>query len=174
MATLVLGRRRIVWEPPAELNIAITPEISSSTPDIRTQNLVIEVKSGNRHRSLKQRDLEISEKEKIQNGLFLPNNGMITPDLCVQFKARELPAVVAIFQVTGYVTTLHDRVKRGELNVRDKRSYEAYLKEHRDRWATYDSPKYHAMRARAETVETRTQRLPPAPAIFTGKRRTVN
>jgi hypothetical protein len=137
-------KRKILWEPPqaaedSPVAVDTSPEpMATESPPVR--------RSGNGHKSLKHRALEPHEKDKIQSQLFIPHNGMIGKDLCVDFKTQKLPGEVSIFQVTGYVTALHIRVAAGKLRVQDKRSYENFIKGHRNLWKTYDSEKYRAMR----------------------------
>jgi hypothetical protein len=155
--------RRILWEPePIEMAPAFWVAPVVPPPPVI---VVPDTPSGNGHKRMKIRDLEQHEKDKIETLLFVPSNGQIYPDMCVQFKATKLPAEVAIFQVTGYVTALHGRVARGKLHVRNAGAYETFIRNHRALWRTYDSPRYKAMREQALPVNQ--HRTPRFAAVST-------
>ena len=113
----------------------------------RIRTVPAPTRSGNGHKALKTRDLESLEKNKIETKLFIPNNGCIGPDMCVEFKMKHLPDDVAIFQITGYVTALHGKVARGKMHLQNMEAYETFIRTHRSLWRTFDSPKYRSMRA---------------------------
>lgn len=99
----------------------------------------------NGHYARKKRDLQDSERDIIR-AAFLSKNGEIEEDACVEIKA-DLDPDVTIFQVTGFVTYLHNQIASGSLVVKNMASYEIFIQNHRDLWAKYDSPKYRAMRS---------------------------
>jgi hypothetical protein len=108
-------------------------------------------RSGNGHKIMKVRDLNDSEKNGIRS-FFLDRNGCIENDACVEYK-KHLDVEVAIFQVTGFVTYLHKCIAMGRWTVTNMASYLTFLRGHRNLWATYDSPKYRAMRAKLEVAD---------------------
>jgi len=116
------------------------PEMKPITDEDETP-----VRSGNGHKSLKKRDLTDSEKSSIR-GFFTEKNGQIENDACVEYKKKEMDPDVAIFQVTGFVSYLHLQIARGKLRVHDMTAYLEFIGSHRNLWATYNSPKYRAMR----------------------------
>ena len=107
-------------------------------------------KSGNGHKSAKVRELEDSEKDLIRS-VFTSLNGQITEDACKPILSKMDP-VISIFQVTGFVSYLHRKVAEGVVILRDLSAYLEFLKQHRGLWATYNSPKYEALRARLVLV----------------------
>ena len=110
-------------------------------------------RSGNGHKSLKVRDLYDQERNDMQFGLFIPQNGMICDDDCLAYRQRMIDAGswnpdIAIFQVTGFISVLHTMVAEGRLEVRDLSSYEAWMssKYGGSLWARYNLSKYVAVR----------------------------
>jgi len=159
-------KRTIIWTPKPEPEVIPEPvavailespqvETTESPPARNTMNRA----PANGHMSLKKRELFEPEKSLIKNVLFLPNNGIIKPDLCVAFKRQHMPVEVTIFQVTGYVTTLHGQVARGIIRLRDQRTYEANIKARRKLWGTYNTPRYIAMREKAEAQPPQRPRM---------------
>ena len=162
------SRRKILWDPEPVAEVTVTetstqtvvtatieasPNVTRNAPTgprrrIRTAHAKT---SGNGHVVAKTRDLKEFERTKIETKLFIPNNGQIKNDMCVEFKMKHLPDDVTIFQVTGYVTALHGKVARGKLHLQNMATYEAFIRQHRTLWRTYDSERYRSMR-----------RLPPA------------
>ena len=103
-------------------------------------------RNGNGHKSLKIRGLEDGERDLIR-AEFLNLNGQISEDACKPIHAK-IDQVISIAQVTGFISYLHGQVMGGAFQVRDMDAYMTFLQSHRDLWATYNSPKYVAMRAR--------------------------
>ena len=167
-------KRKILWEPePDPVLIPEAPvQVLTLEPQATEQPSPPETPSKNGHRIMKVRDLLVPEKDLIRDRLFLPNNGVIEKDLCVWFKAHNLPDEVSIFQVTGYVTCLHGMVARGTLRVRDQRLYENHIKAHRCLWLTYNSPKYAAMRNRVTATPQQPRMIGPQfEAVPAGRRK---
>lgn len=114
-------------------------------------------KSGNGHKILKKRDMTVEEKGEIAK-FFTDCNGMISDDACVEWKKNMDTddyagwEEVAIFQVVGYVSAMHNRVARGVVELRDMGAYIEFIKAHRNLWSTYCSPKYVALRRRLGIV----------------------
>jgi hypothetical protein len=115
----------------------------------------IALRQGNGHRPAKIRPLSPNEKGLIEK-FFSNKNGMIKNDLCVRFKQHKLPEEISIFQVTGYIVTLHRRVAQGDLQIRDLKAYKEFMGYHRAVWKSYNSPKYWAMRKRFPKIRVTT------------------
>ena len=103
-------------------------------------------RSGNGHAKMKVRDLRDSERDIISD-FFMQKNGQIEDKDCVDFRKASLDSEVAIFQVTGFVSYLHNQIAMGKFEVGDMNAYLVHIQNHRNLWKTYDSPKYRAMRA---------------------------
>lgn len=160
---VVLGKRKIRWEPAAVEEPAPSPPviIVDHQPDIiavsDSSQVLIEGKRaykkrmGNGHKSEKKRDLIDSERNLIKNFLFIPKNGQIDNDDCVAFKNKVVNELdeIAIFQVTGFVSVLHTDVASGILMVNDLVAYEAWMrtKYGQTLWARYNLPLYVKTRA---------------------------
>lgn len=102
--------------------------------------------SGNGHVARKVRDLTDSERDFIRSS-FVNWNGQVEDDTCVNEIKPKLDDEVTIFQITGFVTYLHNQVAAGQLQLTNVSGYLDFIQKHRDLWAKYDSPKYRAMRA---------------------------
>jgi len=102
--------------------------------------VVLETSNKNHHSVAKRRPLSDDEKELIRNK-FIAFNGMISNNLCTEMM-KSLGEDISVFQVTGYIVTLHKKVMEGQIDLRDLKSYKNYLNAHRAKWATYKSAKY--------------------------------
>lgn len=122
-------------------------DFSNYSPVTRENHSRTQTRSGNGHKKEKVRDLDEPEKHAILLW-FVRLNGCIGKDACVSFKRDHFDSVVKIFQVTGYVTSLHGQVRRGQLVLSDMPTYETFLLSHRNLWASYSSAKYVALRNR--------------------------
>lgn len=116
----------------------------NDTSDVSDTSILSEKKSGNGHKRAKKRNLYSAEKDVIK-AAFLKDNGQIAEDKCVEIHETLNPEI-SIFQVTGYVTSLHRHIARGTLTISNLDAYINFLQSHRNLWATYKSPKYEAMR----------------------------
>jgi hypothetical protein len=144
------GKRRVLWnnpEAPAQPALIVEVKIPEPVKEALTiPSGSSKARSGNGHKSLKVRDLNNQEKALIRC-FFAERNGCIGNDDCVRWRAERLEPEVAIFQVTGFVTYLHDEVRKGSEDlIRDINVYLIYIQGHRNLWATYNSPKYRALR----------------------------
>lgn len=153
---LVVEIKKMESPEPVEDPIVI---VSTPEPKLDGGIEVLKPRSGNGHKIEKVRNLDGSEKNGIRS-FFLAKNGCIENDACVEYK-KHLSADVAIFQVTGFVTYLHLCVATGKLTLSNMKNYRTFLKGHRNLWATYDSPKYRALRAKLgirepESIELKT------------------
>jgi len=131
-----------------------TSSIRKSAPKV-SGPILIETRldiprNGNGHKSLKIRDLFDHEKDIIR-AEFMNLNGQIKEDACLEIQ-KKLGEEVAIFQVTGFVTYLHLQIAEGKLEVRDMMNYLMFLQSHRNRWATYNSPKYRNKRIKSQAA----------------------
>ena len=132
-----------------EINAA--DEITAQPRIVRVESVADEIKArakrnGNGHKSLKIRGLEDGERDLIR-AEFMNLNGQIYEDACKPIHSK-IDQVISIAQVTGFISYLHGQVIGGVWQVRDMDAYMTFLQSHRDLWATYNSPKYVAMRAR--------------------------
>lgn len=129
-----------------EIPLHIPEKKTVSLPEKRVDNLLPlpRKRSGNGHKSEKKRDLTDSEKDFIR-AQFMKLNGQFEEDACVKIK-KQLHPDIAIFQITGFVTYIHLQIARGEIKVPDMNKYLQFIQSHRNKWATYNSPKYQAMR----------------------------
>jgi hypothetical protein len=165
---IVVGKRKIMWEPAVIEEPAPPTVIIDSQPDFTAESNVSTIlvegkraykkRTGNGHKSEKTRDLYDHEKDIIRDDLFFPKNGQINNDDCVAFREtrlKDLPAgtssfkEVAIFQITGFVSVLHTRVAEGGILVNDLVAYEAWMrvKYGETLWARYNLPLYVKTRA---------------------------
>lgn len=126
-------------DTPAPAPAVTPPVIPPATEDRKARN-------GNGHASKKVRDLNDNEKDIIRAG-FTSLNGQIHEDACKPIHDRLNPEV-SMAQVTGFVTYLHGRVASGALTLKDMPAYLTFIEGHRDLWATYNSPKYQALRGK--------------------------
>jgi len=127
--------------------IEIPFTLNENPPEKKVHNTIPlppKPRSGNGHKSEKKRPLSDSEKNFIRSE-FMKLNGQFEEDACVSIK-NKLDPDVAIFQVTGFVTYIHLQIARGEIEVPDMNSYLKFIQKHRNKWATYNSPKYQRMR----------------------------
>lgn len=128
-----------------DVTLPETIEVPDNTFPDRKNNICLEVtRSGNGHTSEKIRDLYDNERDIIR-AEFMKLNGQIKEDACLEIQ-KKLGTEVAIFQVTGFVTYLHLQIAEGKFEVNNMPDYLMFLQEHRNRWATYNSPKYRTKR----------------------------
>ena len=134
-----------------------TPEIIEeiiSTPEAVAEAEAI-VRSGNGHRHVKVRNLFDDEKNTIRS-VFVAEDGVAENDRWVRLH-RDMDSVVGIFQITGFVSYLHRTVAMGRLTLNNLPRYLEYMRTKHNLWATYNSPKYIAMRAvQGHTITTET------------------
>jgi hypothetical protein len=132
-------------EGPAQL-------IDIPMPEVKAEDMMGEIKpvqrTGNGHKIAKTRNLNDDEKDSIRE-FFRDMNGQIEDDACVNYK-KGMSTEVTIFQVTGFVSYLHNQVASGLLKLGNMDTYFDFIKGHRDLWATYNSPRYRVLRAKLE------------------------
>jgi hypothetical protein len=129
--------RRIVLEVKAASEEKIKPAAKSSASGAR---------SGNGHARARKRSLTEMERNCIRK-FFVAKNGVLANDDCTKLH-KLMGDGATVFQVTGFVTSLHGEVRRGSLKLSNIKAYESHLRQRRTLWATYDSPRYKAMRAK--------------------------
>lgn len=83
----------------------------------------------NGHKVQKIKDLDDWEKDSIRAS-FIDINGEIHEDYCLEILSG-LDKDTAIFQVTGFISLLHRYVKKGELVLSNRRSYNNFQKQKR-------------------------------------------
>jgi hypothetical protein len=150
--TVISGKRKILWDPEPEPQPAPPPPpkpIQLVTKPKQEEPLAVQPKRtykqriGNGHKSTKVRDLYDPERDSMRHNLFLPKNGQISDDDCVDFKPQ-LASEVGIFQITGFISVLHTEVAEGRTQVKDLVAYENWMrtKYGGTLWARYNNPLY--------------------------------
>ena len=128
------------------------------TPDAHAGDKVTpRPRSGNGHKKEKVRDLLGGEKDAIR-AWYNGRNGEIAWDSCVGFRKDSIEngdfdKVVAIAQVTGFVSYLHSEVASGKTRMKDMPSYLEFLKGRHEFWAKYNSARYREMRRKRGIVD---------------------
>lgn len=125
---------------------------------IRTRNRV-----GNGHKKTMTRKL-FDDERNIIRGAFAQKNGQFEEDDCVQLKANRLNPVVAIFQVTGFVSYLHRAVASGMTQLRDLPAYLNWMEQkYSSLWAQYNNPRFVALRSENARARSSGQRMATIP-----------
>ena len=150
---VVISSRKICYRKVSESERAaarkVAVEVKQAPP--RPQTIPINGDALNKHQVLYRRDLTDHEQTIIKVE-FLKLNGIfesLKKD-CTRIRAK-LGNDVSVFQVSGFVTRLHQQVMAGELEVRDINAYRAAIRSHRKHWLTYEGDKYDEMRSRVRT-----------------------
>lgn len=127
--------------------------------------------NGNGHKSDMKRKLLNHEKDKIR-AFFISNDGIIEEDACVKFREEALDPIVAIFQVTGFVSYLHREIASGKDIVRqiDMVKYMAWMKKQKALWAQYNSAKYAGYRQKTQSQTVTQSGVAPSPKLVPGFR----
>ncbi len=108
--------------------------------------------SGNGHASTKTRKLGDEEKDFIRSR-FIELNGEFEDKKKYASEILEtLGTDISVWQVTGFVSSLHREIAAGEMVVPDMPSYLTFLSNHRRMWARYNSIKYKDMRREKEVA----------------------
>jgi hypothetical protein len=94
----------------------------------------------NGHAVNKKRGLSDAEKEAIKE-MFVSCDGIIKDDMAAKMKAS-VGKDVSVFQVTGAIVTFHRQVAKGEIILKDPKTYKAFMDAKRAKWASYKSDKY--------------------------------
>lgn len=170
MLTLV-GKRKVLWDPteqineegpvsnqaplaPPEIPIPVSPPIQTIVPDVQGKAVVIEPKTtraykqreGNGHKAQKVRNLINPERDRMRE-FFISHNGEINDDDCVKNKTFFVASDITIFQVTGFISVLHNDVAEGQIQLKDLPSYEAWMRtKYGGLWARYNNPMYVTVR----------------------------
>lgn len=145
-------KRKIRWDPEPERAPAPEPE-KITEPDAKVKYPQTEVayqakpaRNGNGHKRNRKRALTGPEKDAMR-AFFMRKKGCIQDEDCVTHHSM-MDQEVTIFQVTGFISYLHRQVACGSLTFSpsDQTAYVEFMKNRHDLWATYNSPKYVAMR----------------------------
>lgn len=99
-------------------------------------------RNGNGQRALKKRNLSEQEKYAIKQRFI--KTGGILPDGWCSSVAKNLN--LSVRQVQGYITSLHNEIKKREIKIKKPVSYHNYMEEKRNKWCDYKSPKYSKLR----------------------------
>jgi len=153
MATFITFQKRVVnWdanEAVFEEEPVVTPVLPSLViSQTSTKSLVIQPKPGNKngHRSEMVRKLNDGERAWLKNK-FIQKNGQIANDDCVAFKGQMISDVIAIFQITGYISVLHRYVALGRLELRDLSAYLNWMEyKYQGLWSQYNNKRFTAVR----------------------------
>ena len=172
--TIVVARRKIRWEPApvpvslptidAQSDFVIESKIDGApTLHVQTKRSY-KKRVGNGHKSVKVRNLIDTERFVLKHELFVPKNGQINDDDCVDFKQQRKWEDVGIFQITGFISVLHTDVASGLLQVDNLIAYEQWMrtKYGETLWARYNLQLY--VKARSINASLISQGLPPVKA----------
>lgn len=128
-----------------------TATLKTATP---LERVIAKARNGNGHEAKKKRDLTDGEKDTIRAD-FISVNGQFPEDASLPiFKKLQAASQargdddLSIFQITGFITKMHSYVASGELVLKNMSAYLTFLQGHRNLWATYNSEKYVALRAK--------------------------
>lgn len=98
-------------------------------------------RTGNGHKKQFVRKLNNPEKDLIR-AQFISVNGQIAEDDCVRLKSR-MDSVVAIFQITGFVSYLHREAALGRLPLVSMGAYAAWMEtRYPNLWAQWNKPAF--------------------------------
>lgn len=130
-------RRRIVWDGQLapEPTTPVVNKPSYQAPKAQSQPVlasapvqVTVTKIGsNGHKSEFIRKMTADEKKAIRKW-WLNRSGCCGWDDVVEFRKEHMPPEVAIFQVVGFITTLHKALAKGEETISDLTKYNEHRK----------------------------------------------
>jgi hypothetical protein len=110
-----------------------------------TRPKITRTRTGNGHKKLFFRKLNNPEKDLIR-AQFIRVNGQIAEDDCVRLKSQ-MDSVVAIFQITGFVSYLHREVAQGRLALSSVGAYAAWMEtRYPNLWAQWNKPAFRSTR----------------------------
>lgn len=150
VVNLTGGKRKIQLDcsPPPEKPAPkkVVFEAKKTEAPQKKETSLAKPRNGNGHASTKKRNLSDPEKDRVRK-FFLLKTGIIEDDDCVEFH-KELDQDLGIFQITGFISYLHREVAMGKITFPSAAQslYEEFMKQRHNLWATYNSPKYVAMR----------------------------
>lgn len=101
--------------------------------------IYLQKRKSNNHKSQKVRKLTEKDKKYIERQ-FKKYNGQIEGH-CSDI-SRKLGPDISVFQVSGYIISLHAQVKNGDCKLSNLDSYKKVMQKHRNTWKTYKSSKY--------------------------------
>jgi hypothetical protein len=137
-------RERPVKSKPVIIRIKPVTMIKRTKPLIITKEFYM--KNQNHHAIAKVRTLSEDEIKSIRNR-FIELDGVIPDDTWKKLK-ETMKEDVSVFQITGQVVKLHNEVKNGSIILKDKKAYLAAIQAKRNKWKTYNSPKYKLLAKR--------------------------
>lgn len=133
-------RRRIIWDGALKADIEKPPKkagptrktsyqappsqpkpVSASAP-VQIESGHIKKDSKNGHKVEFVRKMTDDEKKAIRRW-WLRKDGCCDWDSVVEFRSKSLPPEVAIFQVVGFITSLHKKLAKGEFTGIDVAKY---------------------------------------------------
>ena len=131
-------RRKILWVPEARMadRHARAASVVVQAKEPRAEQVQATVaglvvpKNGNGHKSLKVREMTDSEK-RVLKSRFMHKNGEFKLDDIVRFKntaALDLSGL-SVFQLTGFVSSLHREVACGRIKLENPESYARWIKD---------------------------------------------
>ena len=156
---VLVSKRKILWDPskyagepddqaPPSLPATPEPKPEKEIIPLKTQAVIVQAKRaykqriGNGHPIRKTRNLTDPERTRMHT-FFRDHNGQIGEDDCVANKTFFVALDVTIFQVTGYISRLHDSVAQGLLKLKDLPAYEVWMRtKYGALWARYNHPLY--------------------------------
>ena len=116
-------RRRIIWdgeitpEPTPVVKPSYTAPQQVTKPVLASAPVQVTIISvgKNGHKSEYKRPMTADEKKAIRKW-WLTKGGCCSWDSVVEFRKEHLPPEVAIFQVVGFITTLHKALAKGAID----------------------------------------------------------
>jgi hypothetical protein len=163
----LIGKRRVLWDPVitegAPIVGAPSPSLeqfqaSLSGPTVvgiaEREVLIVQPKPtrnykqriGNGHVAAKSRKLTDEEKNKIRKW-FILKSGIIESKDCAEFRVDCFPPEITIWQITGFVSLLHNEAAEGLIWLVQALEYAQWLKEKQGAlWGRWNNPQYVKVR----------------------------
>lgn len=117
-------------------------------------------RTGNGHAVAKVRKLTDEEKTKIRKW-YVIKSGMIDKRDCTEFKIDCFPSEITVWQITGFVSLLHNEVAEGVIGLPQILSYVNWIKDRQGAlWARWNNPQY--IKVRHANVADTIQGKPPS------------
>ena len=130
-------RRRIVWDgaiaAPEPVVTVVVEKPSYQAPKnepkpvLASAPVQVQKVGKNGHKKEFKRSMTPDEKKAIRKW-WLAKDGCCTWDTVVEFRTQHMPPEVAIFQVVGFITTLHKALAKGEFTGIDIAKYNEHRK----------------------------------------------
>jgi hypothetical protein len=127
---------------PVQRAVVESPPQTAMAVQVKRRN-----RQGNGHRSEMVRKLNDGERDWLR-AAFLRKNGQIEEDDCVTFKGQMISDVIAIFQITGFISVLHRYVALGRMEVRDLPAYLNWMQsKYGGLWSQWNNTRFVTVRA---------------------------